>query len=334
MKLIRQLTISLVLSGMAVAVAEAREMRVSSFEPPVGFYSSKVLQPWIEKMNGQLSEASRFKLYPGSILGGAPAQAELVAKGVADVALVVPNYTPGIFPLSSIVELPGIAPNAKTGANVMTTLYEEGALATEYKDYKVIALFSTAPYRIFTKDEGARSPDVLNGMKVRTPSPFISTMTSMLGGTGVSIPAPQVYENLERGVVGGAVWASDAYKTFRLYEVAPKLTLTRITASPMAILMNRKTYEALPESDRKAIDEFSGRLAAEWIAGVIEEYDAAVQAEMRANPKVEVIDLTPAEQQAWEAALAKAPDTWVSGLGDKADAARKAIERAKALNIN
>lgn len=334
MKLMKKITAALLLTTMAATMAEAREMRVSSFEPPVGFYSSKVIQPWIDQMNAKLSEANRFKLYPGSILGGAPAQAELVAKGVADVALVVPNYTPGIFPLSSVVELPGIAPDAKTGANVMTTLFEEGTLATEYKDYKVIALFSTAPYRVFTKDAGARSPDVLKGMKVRTPSPFISTMTSMLGGTGVSIPAPQVYENLERGVVGGAVWASDAYKTFRLYEVAPKLTLTRITASPMAILMNKKTYEALPEADRKVIDDFAGRPAAEWISGVITDYDAAVQAEMRANPKVEVIDLTADEQKAWEDALAKAPETWVSGLGDKGEAAKKAIERAKALNTH
>ena len=64
-------------------------------------------------MNPKLSEGNAFKLYPGSILGAPPAQAELVKKGVADVALVVPTYTPGLFPMSSVVEIPAMAPTLR-----------------------------------------------------------------------------------------------------------------------------------------------------------------------------------------------------------------------------
>ena len=69
----------------------AREMRVSSFEPAQGFYSAKILQPWIDQVNAKLSKGNAFRLYPGAILGAPPAQAELVKAGVADVALVVPT---------------------------------------------------------------------------------------------------------------------------------------------------------------------------------------------------------------------------------------------------
>lgn len=75
--------------------AEAREMRVSSFEPAPGFFS-QTLQAWIDEVNPQLSDGNQFKLYPGGILGSPPAQAELVAAGVADVAFVVPTYSAGV----------------------------------------------------------------------------------------------------------------------------------------------------------------------------------------------------------------------------------------------
>jgi len=89
-------------ASLTATLAEARQMRVSSFEPAQGFYSSKILQPWIDKVNARLSKGTEFKLYPGSILGAPPAQADLVKAGVADVALVVPTYTPGVFPLTGL----------------------------------------------------------------------------------------------------------------------------------------------------------------------------------------------------------------------------------------
>lgn len=242
-------------------MAEAREMRLSSFEPPQGFYSSKVLQAWIDQINPKLSDGNAFKLYPGSILGAPPAQAELVKAGVADVALVVPTYTPGLFPMTGVVEIPGMVASSAKGTHILNTLSEEGALDAEYADYKVIALFTTPSYRFFMTDAGANTPADLDGLKLRTPSKFGSELFGMVGASGVGIPAPQVYENLERGVVQGAVWVMDAYRTFRLNEVAPYVTTAHFTASPMAILMNRRAYDSLPDADKAVLDEPGETLA-------------------------------------------------------------------------
>ncbi|MGB0903392.1 MAG: TRAP transporter substrate-binding protein DctP, partial [Mangrovicoccus sp.] len=230
--LLKTSALALILAG---ATAEAREMRVSSFEPAQGFYSSKILQVWIDEINGKMSKGNSFKLYPGSILGAPPAQAELVKAGVADIALVVPTYTPGLFPMTGVVEIPGVVDSAATGADILATLAENGALDKEYADYKIIALFTTPSYRFFMTDEAAAQPSDLDGLKLRSPSKFGSELFEMVGASGVGIPAPQVYENLERGVVSGAVWVMDAYRTFRLDEVAPYITTSGFMASPMAI---------------------------------------------------------------------------------------------------
>lgn len=323
-------TSALALTLLAPAV-EAREMRVSSFEPPQGFYSSKILQAWIDEINPKLSKGTAFRLYPGSILGAPPAQAELVKAGVADVALVVPTYTPGLFPMTGVVELPGLVATSAQGTEILNTLSEDGALDAEYADYKIIALFTTPGYRFFMADKPAAVPDDLNGLKLRTPSKFGSELFGMVGASGVGIPAPQVYENLERGVVQGAVWVMDAYRTFRLNEVAPFITSTRFTASPMAVLMNKRSYDSLSDADKAVLDDMSGRITAEWIAGIVDETDAAIEAAFRADDKVTFVDLDADRQAKWDAALAGAPAAWVAGQPDAATA-EHVLQRAAEIS--
>ncbi|MGB0661145.1 MAG: TRAP transporter substrate-binding protein [Mangrovicoccus sp.] len=325
--LLKTSALALILAG---ATAEAREMRVSSFEPAQGFYSSKILQVWIDEINGKMSKGNSFKLYPGSILGAPPAQAELVKAGVADIALVVPTYTPGLFPMTGVVEIPGVVDSAATGADILATLAENGALDKEYADYKIIALFTTPSYRFFMTDEAAAQPSDLDGLKLRSPSKFGSELFEMVGASGVGIPAPQVYENLERGVVSGAVWVMDAYRTFRLDEVAPYITTSGFMASPMAILMNKRSYESLPEADRAVLDDMSGRATAEWIASVVDETDAQVEADFRAAGEVTFTDIDGDDSAAWAAAFAGAEAAWVAGQADTA-AAEAALETAKAV---
>lgn len=324
--LLRSAAMALVLA--APLAAEAREMRVSSFEPPQGFYSSKVLQAWIDAINPKLTGGTAFKLYPGAILGAPPAQAELVKAGVADVALVVPTYTPGLFPISGVVEVPGLVQTSAQGTAILNALADQGALAAEYADYKVLAVFTTPGYRFLMAGEGVSKPADLAGLKLRTPSPFGSELLALLGASGVAIPAPQVYENLERGVVSGAVWVMDAYRTFRLDEVAPTVTSLRFTAQPMAILMNRAAYDSLPEADRKVLDETAGRAMAEWIAGVVDTTDAEIEKDFREAGKTRFIDLDDAAAAEWTAALAPAAEAWLAGQPDKV-AAEAALEIAR-----
>lgn len=313
----------------APLAGQAREMRVSSFEPPQGFYSAKVLQAWIDEINPKLTGTS-FRLYAGSILGAPPAQPELVKAGVADVALIVPTYTPGLFPLSGVVEVPGLVETSADGTAILNTLSEQGVLDDEYRDYKVLALFSTPGYRFLMTGDGVSQPDQLRGLKMRTPSPFGSEILAMLGASGVSIPAPQVYENLERHVVSGAVWVMDAYRTFRLDEVAPAVTSLRFTASPMAILMNRAAYESLPEEDRRVLDEMAGRKMAEWVAGIVDATDAEIEGDFRNAGKVKFIDLEEPSVAAWHTALAPAAEKWVAGQPDR-EAAARALDVARTI---
>ncbi len=312
--------------------ADAREMRVSSWEPEQGFYSSKVIQAWIDQINPKLSEGVSFKLYPGAILGSPPAQQELVRKGVADVALIGPTYTPGVFPRTTVVEVPGIAPSSAAGTDVLQTLLDEGLLGDEYKDFKVIGLFSTSGYNPFMHDRPVRMPEDIKGMKLRTPSQFMATLLAMFGASGVSMPAPQVYESLERNVVDGAMWTFDAYTTFRLYETAPNITMLKLSANPLAIVMNKQVYEGLPEPDRAAIDSLSGRAFADWVAPIIDGYDQEQSAAMSKKEGVTFVVPDEAESAAWKKAYEGAPQAWLDSRKELGIDAAAVLDRAREIS--
>ncbi len=326
-RLLKSAAVALAMTTALTAASDARELRVSSFEPAQGFYSSKILQPWIDEVNAKLSDGTSLKLYPGSILGAPPAQAELVKAGVADIALVVPTYTPGLFPLTGVVEIPGMVETGVQGADILNTLSEDGTLDAEYADYKVIALFTTPAYRFFMTDAAAETPADLDGLKLRSPSKFGSQLFDMVGASGVGIPAPQVYENLERGVVSGAVWVMDAYRTFRLNEVAPNISTTGFMSSPMSILMNKRTYDGLSDADKAVIDEMSGRATAEWIASVVDATDAEIESAFREAGEVAFFDPDAVGLEVWADAFAEAPSLWVAEQPD-AEAAQAALDRA------
>lgn len=307
--------------------ASAQQMRVSSFEPQNGFHS-KLLQEWIDEMNAKLSDGASFRLYPASMLGSPVAQAELVKNGVADVALVVPTYTPGVFPLTSVVEVPTIAPTASHGMGVLNTLYEEALLSEEYDDYKVIAFWTTPGYRIFSSSDPIIVPEDMQGKRLRTPSPFGTELLQMAGASGIPVPAPQVYENIERNVVDGAIWTMDAYSTFRLDEVAPQVTRTRLMATPMTILMNKNTYSKLSEENRDVIDSLTLRERSAWASDKVDAFEDTIENNLLSNSDVNFFELTAEQEAEWVNVFSTAVESWMRG---KPATAQNVIDRAMEL---
>ena len=98
----------------------------------------------------------------------------------------------------------------------------------------------------------------------------------------------------------------------------------------MAVLMNKNTYNSLSAEDKAVLDEMSGRVTAEWIAKVVDETDAAVEADLRAKGEVNFVDLDDAAMAAWADAFAAAADAWVAEQPDQASA-QAALDRARAV---
>ena len=80
----------------AASAAKAQEqLRFASFEPPVAFVTSQVMAPWAEEVSAASNGTLDIQMFAGGTLGRDPStQFSLVENGVADIAFIVPGYTP------------------------------------------------------------------------------------------------------------------------------------------------------------------------------------------------------------------------------------------------
>src|SRR5271155_636280 len=119
------------LLGSELARAE-EHLKWAVFTPDSEVTFRTVMKPFAETVQRETDNAVVFDLFPNGALGRNPGQQpQLVLDGVADVAWVVPSYSPGRFPDTEVLELPGLFKDLRESSLVATRLNQR----TVFKDY-------------------------------------------------------------------------------------------------------------------------------------------------------------------------------------------------------
>lgn len=298
--------------GLMVAAAplvgagpvQAKELAFSVFVPAASPTVSKIYQPWVDWFNAQTeADGVTIKLFAGGTLGRNPlAQAKMVADGVADLALTVPSYTPGVYPDFDMFELPGFATTVEEGSLAVLEMFKAGQL-TGYEDYYMAAIYTSGPYMLHTSAPLADF-DGIAGRKFRVAGQIQTAVVQALGGVPQAMSALEMAENIDRGLLDGAVADASVAKTFKVSEVAKNHYAANLGVLVFAIVMNKEVYEGLPDGV-KAVLEDSGQFIAER---QVEVYGAAIDANMdawTADPEHTVV--VPSESDRARIAEAVAP---------------------------
>ncbi|CAB1055341.1 hypothetical protein D1BOALGB6SA_74 [Olavius sp. associated proteobacterium Delta 1] len=296
---------------------ETITLRLSSFVPAKHFMNTRVLEPWIETVEKRSAGKLKIKLYPGSTLGKPQAQYDMAARGVADITWGLLGYTPGRFPLATVMELPFLSPSAEIGSRMAQRLYDKGYLKSEFKDVKLLALGMPPNMDLHVNGKLVKTLEDLKGMKIRTPSAMMGKIIKMWGGVPVPLPAPEIYLSLETGLIDGVFLDPLTLMGVRANEVTQYHTRIGVSAPVFFFAMNQKTWDRLPPEIQKVIDEFSGEYWGADIGGVI-----ADKASLGVLKKLEqaghaVYSLPHEELQRWQDAAAPAFDEWVKRMEAK-----------------
>ncbi|WP_158967274.1 TRAP transporter substrate-binding protein [Chachezhania sediminis] len=255
-----------VAAGLALAVlssaAQARDLAFAVFPPAASPTVQKIYQPWVDWFNEQTKDDDvQITLYAGGTLGRNPmAQAQMVKDGVADLALTVPSYTPGVFPDYDIFELPGFASNTREGSLAALEMHQEGLLRG-YEDYFVVAMYSSGAYMIHTKDPVATVAD-LDGKRIRVAGQIQTAVIEALGGVPQSMGAGEMAENIDRGLIDGAMTDASVARTFRVTDVAHNHYDANLGVLVFTIIMNRGVYDSLDDHAKQVLAE-SGQYIAD-----------------------------------------------------------------------
>ena len=207
----------------------------------------------------------------------------------------------------------------------------EGYMADDYKAYKVLWLYATGPGQLMSATDPIQSVGDLAGMKLRTPSAYMTKALKLLKVNPVGMPIPKLAMSLQKKVIDGCITPFSAVTDFRLFDLVKHITVANMYTTPMTVLMNKQKYEGLPDYAKKAIDLASGKPWGLHAADVYDQHDTNTVLEINKRGKITIFQLPPAEKEKMAQKLAVMQSNWIAEWSKKripADRIMSAVNRA------
>jgi TRAP-type C4-dicarboxylate transport system substrate-binding protein len=271
-----------------VANAEPVTLKLAFFSSDRSTTYLAAVKPFIDAVNADGKGLVEIVLYSGGVLGRDIArQPQVVLDGDADIAFIVPGYSPEKFSDNSVVELPSLFRNTREGTEVYTRLIADNALKG-YEDFVVIGAYVTEPATIHSRMP-INSIEDLKGKRLRVNSPGEAAALEKLGALPVQMEIIRIAAAISSGTIDGAAVPKTPLSDYGIQRAVTNHYLLGTSGSPLALVMNGKTFEALPKPVKDLISKYSG----EWTAArFIESYDRSDELaleQLKADPKRNVV---------------------------------------------
>lgn len=308
----------------AAAAAEPIKLKLAFFSSDRANVYLAAIKPFVDAVNGEAKGLIDIEVHFSGALGKSQAeQAQLVLDGKADIAFVTPGLTPERFPDNTVVELPGLYRDMRGATLVYTRLTAAGALRG-YEDFFVVGAFTSEPQSIHTRRRVA-SLDDLKGLKIRANNPMQAATLEKLGMVPVIMPLNQVANAISAGIIDGAPMTQTILFEFGVSRVATYHFFLGIGGSPLAVLMNRKTFESLPARVQEIIRKHSGEWTAERFIKNFDVVNVQMMEQLKSDPKRTVVIPSKSDMERADAAFKAVTDEAM----DKSPRSRELLRAAK-----
>lgn len=281
------------------SVASAMELRFAHFVPPAHVITPSIVEPFVKGIAAADVDLE-IQVYPGGELGPGPVeQYSRVLTGVADIAWGLAGYTSSQFPKSMIIEMPGVVQTTGKGYTQIWAAYEDH-LTQEFPGTKPLALWTSEPNVLIMREKEIRSPADMAGLKIRVSGSVSGEVVEAFGAVPVQMPANEMYNALQTGLIDGIVTGASAIRDFRLNEVAKVYIEGPAMGNILFyVVMNQAKYDSLNDAQKKAIDDNSGAVLSEsgesgWNAVADQTMEM-----LKADPAKTVITLSAEESVAF-----------------------------------
>lgn len=273
-----------------------------------------------KRTNGQV----KITVHPGQTLTPMPQTFDSVINEIADMGFASLDINPGRFPLMEVLSLPYGVKNAHLMTQLSNALYKKFK-PKELDDVKVMFLLTHGPGIVHTKKPVKKLED-LQGLKIRCPGGFITTMVKALGAVPLVIPPPDTYDALKRGIADGVVATPDALLFLKFGEVLPYTTENYRTAyeSTGYVIMNKNKWNSLPPDVQKTMDALSEEYA-EKLSRLWDEMDQTSIKQYATSGRT-VFRLSAEEEERWYQKILPLYDSYVKEKSAKGLPAAEALK--------
>ena len=304
-KVVIAVAILLIFAGHAMA--DPVILKYANFEPPQSFAMKKIWDPWVAKMNKE--GQGLFKIDVFLTLNKNPVkQLDILRDRVADIAFILPSYTPGTFVDDSVVEVPFVGGSAMDASLAIYRIWQKGMLRN-YDQVVPLMVAAGQQYAIHSIYE-IKQPQDLNGKKMRSTGKMQHLMAQALGAAPVGMPVTNIAESMSRGLIQATTNEWNAVRTFKIGDIARYHAMIPMGTVSFLLAMNTDTFNSLP---KKAQDifirnrEYTVRL---WAEEMDKSLDVYYQ-DILKDPSHHVFVPTAAQLEEWKKVLEPAVQEWM-----------------------
>lgn len=235
-----------------------------------------------ENFANAVSEATngavKFQLFANGLLGGEVESAEGMRLGSVQAGIITSSVFATWIPEVQVLDLPFLFRDDAHAEAANAVLTERLAPKFEEQGFHLLGFSingARQPMSTFPID----APSDVAGKKIRViQSPIHIALWEAVGARPVPIPASEVYNAMQTGVVDMFDNTATNYLTFRFYEVAPYYTDLRHVYAMGSWVVAKSWWDSLPAEYQQAITKAATDAQAE--AGpLLAEVDAASLAE-------------------------------------------------------
>jgi len=259
-------------------------------------------QPWIQKIEGDAGGELKLQPFFGPTLATNANVYDRVMSGVAEMGTGVHGSVGGKFPGSSVVELPSdIA--GREGAAAFWKIYQDGLIASEYVDVRLLVLFIYPQSFLNTNKPVARLDDV-KGFKIATLTRADAEVASRLGGAPITTSPGDVYDILQRRGADGMIIGWLGLVGFKLAEVTNHHVVVGLGSGGGYLIINKDVYAKLPAKARASIDKNSGAATSRDSGAALDRIYANTENVVRGLPGHTIFRLEGAELERYRKQIA------------------------------
>lgn len=315
--------------GAPRAADEVYTLKLSHHAPPVHHQHAVTFLGWAKELEELSGGRLKLDIYPAEQLGKLSQQYNLVRRGDVDIAMFLHGIPAGRFPLMELTHLPLLFDSGEQASRVLMDLVPE-YLEAEHRGVKILYLFGHAPGVIHTNSRPVRTPEDLQGMRIRHPSAVIGEALRAWGASPAGMPPGEMAENLDKGVIDGLVIPYDGVLGFRLAPYVRYSTEVFSYVTSFAVVMNPASYAALPPDLQRLIDATTGPAKAREVGARWDAMEVPGKRYMQEGG-VEIIELGAAERARFTEAAAGMVERRLAEAEAKGLPAREFFERVREL---
>lgn len=193
--------------------------------------------------------AVSLDIYPGGQVGPQTQCIAQLQNGTLDITVASASPMEGFVPEMSVFSLPYVfRDRIHYWAVLDGPIGRELLLKGTDKKLRGLCYFDAGSRNFYTKDKLIKSPQDLEGVKIRVMnSKTAMDMIRAMGGSPTPISWGELYSSLQQGTVDGAENNLPSFYSSKHYEVCKFFSMDGHTRIPDLVLIAEDTWNGLPE---------------------------------------------------------------------------------------